>query len=549
MQNVEGPKNIFCSHSYFPITGFSIGRASQIVDGAPIHEDSAGMEDEYFESDYEENHVQTDCENGDDNDNDESDRFIDSQLWPQSYRQSMDMYTNMTPPSASFLAGTTISTSFLTSPHQRPHGSVPNSPLIKPLIAEATLHKEQVPTSKLSIMSSSTSQQCSYAQSVFNAINGLCGIGLLTTPYALKEGGWWSLTILIILGIITCYTGVLLKRCLESSPGLETYPDIGQAAFGVPGRVCLAIALYIELYASCVEYLIMMSDNLSALFPNAHINFNGIHLDSYQMCTIISTLFILPTVWLRNLSLLSYISVGGVFTAVLVSLCLLWVGVVDQVGFHRIGLPLNLAKLPVTIGLFGFCFGCHSIFPNIYSSMKKRSQFPSVLTISFVTSGVLYAAVAICGFLMFGNSTKSQFTLNMPPQFIASKVAAWTTVVAPVMKYALTITPVAFSLEELLPSAQSKSHGMSILIRTILVLSTLVVALAVPYFGSVMAFIGSLLVMLVALIFPCACYLSICQDRLTKLQISTCILIMVVGVICAIVGTYSAIISMVEERG
>ncbi|THG19947.1 hypothetical protein TEA_021568 [Camellia sinensis var. sinensis] len=445
----------------------SIGRASQIVDGAPIHEDSAGMEDEYFESGYEENQVPRDCENGDDNDNDndESDTFIDSQLWPQSYRQSMDMYTNMAPPSASFLAGTTISTSFLTSPHQRPHG-------------------------------------------------------LLTTPYALKEGGWWSLTILIILGIITCYTGVLLKRCLESSPGLETYPDIGQAAFGVPGRVCLA--------SSCVEYLIMMSDNLSALFSNAQINFNGIHLDSYQMCTIISTLFILPTVWLRNLSLLSYISVGGVFTAVLVSLCLLWVGVVDQVGFHPIGLPLNLAKLPVTIGLFGFCFGCHSIFPNIYSSMKKPSQFPSVLTISFVTSGVLYAAVAICGFLMFGNSTKSQFTLNMPPQFIASKVAAWTTVVAPVTKYALTITPVAFSLEELLPSAQSKSHGVSILIRTILVLSTLVVALAVPYFGSVMAFIGSLLVMLV---------------------ISTCILIMVVGVICAIVGTYSAIISMVEERG
>ncbi|CAL5351306.1 unnamed protein product [Camellia sinensis] len=503
-----------------------IGRASQIVDGAPIHEDSAGMEDEYFESGYEENQVPRDCENGDDNDNDESDTIIDSQLWPQSYRQSMDMYTNMAPPSASFLAGTTISTSFLTSPHQRPHGSVPNSPLIEPLISEATLHKEQVPTSKPSIMSSSTSQQ---------SINGLCGIGLLTTPYALKEGGWWSLTILIILGIITCYTGVLLKRCLESSPGLETYPDIGQAAFGVPGRVCLAIALYIELYSSCVEYLIMMSDNLSALFPNAQINFNGIHLDSYQMCTIISTLFILPTVWLRNLSLLSYISVGGVFTAVLVSLCLLWVGVVDQVGFHPIGLPLNLAKLPVTIGLFGFCFGCHSIFPNIYSSMKKPSQFPSVLTISFVTSGVLYAAVAICGFLMFGNSTKSQFTLNMPPQFIASKVAAWTTVVAPVTKYALTVTPVAFSLEELLPSAQSKSHGVSILIRTILVLSTLVVALAVPYFGSVMAFIGSLLVMLV--------------DRLTKLQISTCILIMVVGVICAIVGTYSAIISMVEERG
>lgn len=52
----------------------------------------------------------------------------------------------------------------------------------------------------------------------------------------------------------------------------------------------------------------MMSDNLSALYPNAHVDFGGVHLDSYYFCAIISTLVILPTVWLRDLSLLSYIS-------------------------------------------------------------------------------------------------------------------------------------------------------------------------------------------------------------------------------------------------
>lgn len=52
----------------------------------------------------------------------------------------------------------------------------------------------------------------------------------------------------------------------------------------------------------------MMCDNLSKLFPNAQMDFAGIHLDSYQFCAIISTLIILPTVWLRDLSLLSYVS-------------------------------------------------------------------------------------------------------------------------------------------------------------------------------------------------------------------------------------------------
>lgn len=72
----------------------------------------------------------------------------------------------------------------------------------------------------------------------------LCGIGILATPYAVKEGGWLSLFLLFLYGIITCYTGILLKRCLESSPGLETYPDIGQAAFGMAGRVLVAVSIY-----------------------------------------------------------------------------------------------------------------------------------------------------------------------------------------------------------------------------------------------------------------------------------------------------------------
>lgn len=56
-------------------------------------------------------------------------------------------------------------------------------------------------------------------------------------------------------------------------------------------------------------------------------------------------------------------------------------------------------------------------------------------------------------------------------------------VVNPITKYALTLTPVTMSLEELLPLAMRESYTASIVIRTMLVLSTLVVALTVPFFG------------------------------------------------------------------
>ncbi|XP_043699498.1 amino acid transporter AVT1G-like [Telopea speciosissima] len=531
-----------------------------------------GME---FQTDDEENRAETVEDSEDDyeseytfserNPSEYSNPSYHQMPWPQSYRQSMDMLTSVTPPTVGFLAGTSISglgSSFLSpSAYKRTHASDYNASLAQPFFSEVDQLSFPEPTatpkrsSYTSYQRSSfhelppPAQQCSCAQSVLNGVNVLCGVGLLSTPFAVKEGGWMSLLILFGFSIISCYTGLLLKRCLESSPGLKTYPDIGQAAFGVPGRLFIAIILYIELYACCVEFITLMGDNMSTLFPNARMDIGGIHLNCHTFFTILMTIFLLPTILLRNLSLLSYLSGGGVVASLLVVLCLLWVGVVDQVGFHPSGTTLNLANIPVSLGIYGFCYAGHSVFPNLYSSMKKPSEFSTVLVISFSICCFLYTGVAICGFMMFGDSMQSQFTLNMPQNFVASKIALWTAVVNPLSKYALTLTPVALSLEELMPPSPLRSHYVSVFIRTVLVTSTLVVALSVPFFGFVMALIGSLLTMLIALIFPCACYLSILRRRLNWLQIGVCIFIIIVGIVSSCIGTYSATKKIVDNLG
>lgn len=57
----------------------------------------------------------------------------------------------------------------------------------------------------------------------------------------------------------------------------------------------------------------MMSDNLSRIFPNISLNIVGVSLDSSQIFAISATLIVLPTVWLRDLSLLSYLSGSFVY--------------------------------------------------------------------------------------------------------------------------------------------------------------------------------------------------------------------------------------------
>ncbi|RWR81604.1 vacuolar amino acid transporter 1 [Cinnamomum micranthum f. kanehirae] len=522
-----------------------------------------------FETDDEENEAETvaDSDEVDDDDDtecsktsssnksDQSDDGLGNYVssWPQSYRQSMDMLTTVAPPNMNYLASPRLArlgSSFFSSQQNQPLIPEFDTSLNNPLIdKDRSTHSSHLENQSFQKNSSFRSHQCSYAQAVLNGVNILCGVGLLATPYAIKEGGWLGLSLLFIFGIISCYTGVLLKQCLDSTPGLQTYPDIGQVAFGTVGRLFISVCLYIELYSSCVEYIILMSDNLSSLFPNAHVNIAGLHMSPQRAFAVATTIAVLPTVWLRDLGFLSYISAGGVIASLLVVFCLLWVGVVDQVGFHPVGTALDITNIPVAIGLYAFCYAGHAVFPNIYSSMRNKAEFPSVLMVSFAICWIIYTGVGVLGFLMFGESIESQFTLNLPHQFVASKIGVWTTVVNPLTKYALTITPVALSLEELLPLHNARSHFTSIAIRTALVLSTLVVALSIPFFGFLMALIGSFLSMIVALIFPCASYLKIMRGRVTRLQVTACALIIMVGVVCSCFGSYSAIKRIADSMG
>ncbi|KAM0845943.1 hypothetical protein ACQ4PT_056017 [Festuca glaucescens] len=495
--------------------------------------------------------------------------------WPQSYKQSIDILSSVQSPSLSFLGTSTPSrpsNSFINNSYQ---GKTPeiNYNLMKPLLRPTTSDEQQqqqhediqkssqylVPLRKPSLqqipqdlkapvigLEVSPYQQCSYTQGAMNGINVLCGVGILSTPYAIKQGGWLGLVILGVFAVLAWYTGVLLRHCLDSSEGLETYLDIGHVAFGTTGRIVISIILYVELYACCIEYLILESDNLSKLFPNVHISIGSLTLNSHVLFAILTTLVVMPTTWLRDLTCLSYISAGGVIATILLVTCLFWIGVVDDVGFENKGSMLNLPGISIAIGLYGYCYSGHGVFPNIYSSLKNRNQFPFIMLTCIGFSTVLFAAAAVMGYKMFGESTESQFTINLPRNLVISKIAVWATVANPITKYALTITPVAMSFEELLPQSQQKYLNI-IMLRSALVISTLIVAISVPFFALVMALIGSLLAMLVTYILPCACFLAIFKKEVAWHQVAACSFIIVIGVTCACVGTYSSISRIIQN--
>ncbi|XP_020591934.1 amino acid transporter ANTL1-like [Phalaenopsis equestris] len=246
------------------------------------------------------------------------------------------------------------------------------------------------------------------------------------------------------------------------------------------------------------------------------------------------------------MGLLCYGSVGGVMASLILVFSVMWVGGVGGVGFHERGSVMKWSGIPTALSLFAFCYSGHSVYPTIYASMADKTKFSRVLFVSFAVCTINYGVMAVVGYLMFGQATKSQVTLNLPVENMSSKIAIYTTLINPLAKYALIITPLVNAIEEWLQV--SKSRFIGILIRTVILISTVIIALTVPYFGYVVALTGSFLSSSATMVLPSLCYLKIFKSsRRWGLELVMILAILVVGVFIAVIGTYVSMKQIVSS--
>eukprot|EP00127_Corallochytrium_limacisporum_P001370 Clim_evm9s54 gene=Clim_evmTU9s54 len=386
-------------------------------------------------------------------------------------------------------------------------------------------------------------------QATFNGINVLLGVGVLSLPYAAMKAGWiLSLTMLFFLAGVTNYTARLLRACIDMNPSkFINYPDLGQGAFGTKGRAAISVAFFLELFTTCAMFLILMSDNLHALFPNVET----------MTFTLISFLIVLPTSWMRQLSILSYISILGVLASSFLFVALVVQGTTHDAepgiggSLHQVAhtrLVGDIWNLPISFGLIMVGYGGHACFPSIYSSMKRPQDYNTMVNITYVVTTVVYAGIMIVGYLMYGDLTREEVTLNMTISGGAMiLMSTWLIVISPFSKFSLCLNPVALSIEELVvPVIPEKLDPVfRVFTRTALTSLALVTALYVPYFDRVVAFIGAMFSFFISVTFPCLCYLKLSKDfdkPVPTWERVWCYFLICFSTIATVIGVYGVIV-------
>ena len=142
---------------------------------------------------------------------------------------------------------------------------------------------------------------------------------------------------------------------------------------------------------------------------------------------------------------------------------------------------------------------------------------------------------------MYGPSVNSQVTLNLPAGKMSTKIAVYTTLITPLTKYELVVTPIANAVEERF-HVTKKRFMISVLIRTLIMISTVVVALTLPFFGYVVALTGSFLSSTATMLLPCVFYLKIFKNKwMSVFELGIIAGIMVMGALIASIGMFTSL--------
>ncbi|XP_072169118.1 vesicular inhibitory amino acid transporter-like [Diadema setosum] len=369
-------------------------------------------------------------------------------------------------------------------------------------------------------------------QACWNVINCMQGIGTLSLPYTVKEGGVAALVTMVVVMFLGHYTSKILVYCMyeevddaqaqnsacprKRHPGLKvtrrvhkTYADIARA-YHVYGDHVVNVMQIIDMTSLAALYLQLCGALLVDTFQQAGL--------SQLAWTTIAAVALLPTVLLKNLTKISWLSLVALLSLVVMYGSVVWYSFRLSIRWDIGAIAkFDAQSFTVSAAIIVFTFGAQFLMPSVEGSMRERTRFNMVLNCSFAVTGIISVAYSLFAFLTFGENTQEFITYNMPLGPLQAVVSCLF-VIKSLLTYPLLIFLIVSTVDSMQLSSIPKCYPdegsllppvWAVVFRLLLVALTLLLAVAVPHFSLLMSFTGSLIAPWLDFIFPCIFYLKL----------------------------------------
>lgn len=281
---------------------------------------------------------------------------------------------------------------------------------------------------------------------IANMSNSILGAGIIGLPYALREAGFFSgIILLVILGMVTDWTIRLIVLNAKMS-GRRTYIDILDSCFGKPGRAAASFFQFAFAFGGMCAFCVIIGDTLPRVFQwlvgpdaNAVTNF---FISRRVVTTILTVGVSYPLSLYRDIEKLSHASALALVSMVVIviSVGVRGPGVEDELKgesserwtfLESVCCPLLSSQrlnarqdcsadrlvyqgVFEAIGVISFAFVCHHNSLLIYGSLKQPTldRFAQVTHVSTTLSVVACLCMSISGFLVFTNKTQGNILNN-----------------------------------------------------------------------------------------------------------------------------------------
>ena len=387
-------------------------------------------------------------------------------------------------------------------------------------------------------------------KAVVNLMSDIEGTGLLALPYVIAQSGLVAIAAMVVVPFIAFYTGAILIDCLydkndtgERVRVRSSYKQLGEACsprFG--GTIVSAIQL-VDLFLLASLYLVLCASLSTGIFPDLPL--------SDKVWMLIAAALGLPTLFVKNLSQVAWMSLLSVIALMIAVVSVLAYGIAHESSWTpREILVWNIDEVPVSLAIIIFSYLCHPVLPGVEASVENKSKYRTMLALSYFFVAIVKVVFSVCAFLSFSSHIQDVIVNSLPVGVIRSLVNAFL-LLNVFFSYPFRVITIIQTIEESVSpdsfSCKIPDLVWFIGIRVSTNFLTLLPAILIPHFALFMAFISSLTGSAIAFILPVIFHLVIKQHELKLYHYIFDISVLIFGFLAAALGLVYSGKSLFED--